>query len=67
MDGPSPLQYNGLPFEFTSFVGQGRATDVNAISPPFTGAPAPIDPTYLLGRHTKQMPLNLEIMKLPGS
>ena len=66
MDGPSPLQSNGLPFEFTSFVGQGRVTDADAISPPFTGAPAPIDPTYLLGRHTNQMPLNLEIVKFPG-
>jgi len=25
MSGPSPLQSNGLPFEITSFVGQGRA------------------------------------------
>jgi hypothetical protein len=67
MSGPSPLQSNGLPFEFTSFVGQGQVTDENAISPPFTGAPAPVDTTYLPGRHTDQLPLNLEIVKFPGT
>jgi hypothetical protein len=65
MSGPSPLQSNGLPFEFTSFVGQGRVTEANAISPPFTGAQAPVDRDYLPGRHANEMPLNLQIVKFP--
>lgn len=67
MNGPSALQSNGLPFEFTSFVGQGLVTDANAISPPFTGAPVPTNGEYLLGGHSDQMPLNLQIVKFSHS
>jgi Peptidase family M23 len=65
MDGPSPLQSNGLPFRFTGFEGQGRVTDESALATPFPPiAPVvAIDRTTLAGRHVEQLPLNLQIVR----
>ena len=63
MDGPSPLLSNGLPFVFTSFTGEGRVTDEQAL---VTNQVAPVDPSALSGAHTKEMPLNLEVVGFGG-
>ncbi|MCF7553536.1 M23 family metallopeptidase [Pseudonocardia sp. WMMC193] len=64
MDGPSPLQSNGLPFVFTSFTGTGVVGDEAAIVAPFAPqAPVvPIDATTWAGPHRDQLPLNLQVV-----
>ena len=64
MDGPSPLLSNGLPYVFTHFTGRGVVTDEGTINPPFPTQPAtvPVDAAALAGPHTKQLPLNLEVV-----
>jgi hypothetical protein len=62
MDSPSPLLSDGLPFEFTSFVGQGLVTDGKALQHP-VNAPPPVDKTVDAGRHRNELPLNLEIVR----
>jgi hypothetical protein len=64
MDGPSPLLSNGLPYVFTSFVGQGVVTSED---PLFQGAPAPIDRGAMSGPHHDELPLNLEVVSFPRS
>ncbi len=64
MDGPSPLLSNGLPFEFTRFVGEGKVT--TPIEDVQKGAVAEIAKTNL-GLHRQQLPLNLEVVAFPGS
>jgi hypothetical protein len=59
MDGPSPLLSNGLPFVFTRFTGEGRVTDEVALA---TAQVTPVDTTALAGTHTKEMPLDLEVV-----
>jgi hypothetical protein len=63
MDGPSPLLSNGLPFEFTRFVGEGKVT--TPIEDVQKGAVAEIAKTNL-GLHRQQLPLNLEVIAFPG-
>jgi len=67
MDGPSPLLSNGLPYVFTNFTGRGAITDEAAINPPFPPQAATIAPdaATLAGPHTKQLPLNLEVVDFP--
>jgi hypothetical protein len=48
MDGASPLMSNGLPYVFTSFTGEGRATDEQ---PLFSGGAVTIDPNAFSGPH----------------
>jgi hypothetical protein len=60
MDGPSPLQSNGLPFTFTSWRGQGMVTDE---TPLFSGQSAPVDPSALAGKRRAAMPLNDQLVK----
>ena len=64
MDGPSPLQSNGLPFVFTTFTGRGVVSDGQLLSAPFAAqAPVvPVDTARLAGVHTKQLPLNLQVV-----
>lgn len=57
MDGPSPLDANGLPYVFTRFTSRG--TLANEIVE--TGAAAEIDPR-LAGAHENQLPLNDEVV-----
>lgn len=60
MDGPSPLNANGLPFVFTGFSSQGvlaPASD-DAIE---TGEVAKIEPR-LVGAHKDELPLNNQVV-----
>ena len=62
MDRPSPLASNGLPYEFTSFRGQGQVTNQVAVD---EGKRANILPRALVGPHRNQMPLNSQIVRFP--
>ena len=62
MDGPSPLRANGLPYTFTSFVGNGVVTSE---APLWKGAAAPIDEKDLAGNHANQLPLNEQLVTFP--
>jgi hypothetical protein len=62
MDGPAPLGSNGLPYEFTSFEGQGVAS---SLDPMMAGKAAPIDGAALAGPHSGQLPLNLQVISFP--
>ena len=64
MDGPAPLASNGLPYEFTSFVGQGVAS---SLDPMMTGKAAAIDGATLAGPHSNQLPLNLQVISFPAT
>jgi len=64
MDGPSPLLSNGLPFVFTKFTGEGVVTDELALTKLQV---TPVDTSALTGTHTKEMPLNLEVVGFGGS
>ena len=59
MDGPSPLQSNGLPFVFTSFTGEGRVTDLAAL---VAGEVTPIDRQDLAGASRGRMPLGYQVV-----
>jgi hypothetical protein len=63
MDGPSPLLSNGLPFVFTTFTGEGKVSDEQAL---VTNQVAPVDAAALSGTHTKEMPLDLEVVGFGG-
>jgi Peptidase family M23 len=63
MDGPSPLQANGLPFVYTRFSGQGRITDEQAL---VSGEIAPIDSEVLAGRFRNRMPLGNQVIDFGG-
>lgn len=60
MDGPSPLNANGLPFVLTRFESRGVLTPESddAIE---TGEAAKIDPR-LAGAHQRELPLNNEVV-----
>lgn len=60
MDGPSPLNANGLPFVFTRFGSQGVLVpgSDDAIE---TGEAAKIEPG-LAGAHQRELPLNNEVV-----
>jgi murein DD-endopeptidase MepM/ murein hydrolase activator NlpD len=62
MDGPSPLLANGLPYVFTSFVGDGRLTDEQ---PLFTGGEVTIDKGAMAGPHENEMPLYDQVVSFP--
>ncbi|MFG1318759.1 M23 family metallopeptidase [Xanthobacter autotrophicus] len=61
MDGPSPLDANGLPYAFTRFQGQGVANPdgANFFEKP---VPAEIDRTRLAGLKQDALPLNNEVV-----
>ncbi|MDQ2622573.1 MAG: M23 family metallopeptidase [Actinomycetota bacterium] len=58
MDGPSPLQSNGLPYTFRRFNGQGFINDVNRL---ITGEDPGIT-RRLLGPHRNQLTLDNQIV-----
>jgi murein DD-endopeptidase MepM/ murein hydrolase activator NlpD len=62
MDGPSPLVSNGLPYVFTSFIGQGMLKDEK---PLFTGGQVDVDERALAGPHKNQLPLNDQVLSFP--
>lgn len=58
MDGPSPLQSNGLPYTFKSFRGQGFVDDINAL---IAGGDPGIS-SRLIGPHRNQLTLDNQIV-----
>lgn len=62
MDAPSPLVANGVPFVFTSFVGEGVVADVEAV---IAGQAASIDRTTVAGPQRDRLPLNEEVIAFP--
>ncbi|WP_413990618.1 M23 family metallopeptidase [Labrys okinawensis] len=60
MDGPSPLDANGLPFVFTHFSSQGVLAPGNEDALE-QGGTARIDPK-LKGQHVNELPLNDEVV-----
>lgn len=64
MDGPSPLQSNGLPFVFRRFRGTGRVTDGSLLQ---TGEVVPVDENQLDGSYRKTMPMGLQVNSFGGS
>ncbi|MFG1242063.1 M23 family metallopeptidase [Xanthobacter sp. V7C-4] len=61
MDGPSPLDANGLPYAFTRFEGQGVANPAGAdfFEKPI---PADIDRSRLAGPRQDALPLNNQVV-----
>jgi Peptidase family M23 len=55
MDGPSPLNANGLPYVFSHFVGRGVIADADAME---RGEAAKLDAARLSGPHTDELPMN---------
>ncbi len=64
MDGPDPINANGLPFEFSYFEGQGRGT-AEGEGQLFIGQPGVIDSTDLAGPHNDELPLNFQLVRFP--
>ncbi len=63
MDGPSPLQSNGLPFVYSRFTGQGRVSDEEAL---VSGAVTPIGRGVLAGAFRDRMPMGLQVVDFGG-
>lgn len=61
LDGPRPLGDEGLPFRFDRFTVSGTLTNYTQV---FEGATAKIRPE-LTGVHTKQMPLDQQVLSFP--
>ena len=59
MDGPSPLQSNGLPFVYSRFSGRGLITDQAAL---LGGQVTPIDDEVLAGEFRARMPLGNQVV-----
>jgi murein DD-endopeptidase MepM/ murein hydrolase activator NlpD len=59
MDGPSPLDADGLPYVFTGFSSPGRLANVDAVE---DGAPAETDAAHLAGSFTDALPLNDQVV-----
>lgn len=62
MDGPSPLDANGLPYVFTRFTGQGVVADASEEAMFTKGTPAGLDRAALAGPHANQLPLNNQLV-----
>ena len=60
MDGPSPLDANGLPFVFTRFSSPGVAEVTEDTFE--KGSPVRIDASRLAGDHRDQLPLNNQVV-----
>jgi hypothetical protein len=67
MDSPSPLDSNGLPFEFISFEIQGRVSSAEALDAGLKGMKVPVDRSAGPSSHHHQMPLVLDVMNFPSS
>ena len=59
MDGPSPLQSNGLPFVFKRFTGQGHITNGDELQ---TDADLQIDTDTEAGPFRDRMPLGFQVI-----
>ena len=60
MDGPSPLQSNGLPFVHPRFEGQGLVTDESLLQ---SGEVVPVDAQAMSGRIRSAMPMGLQVVR----
>lgn len=66
MDGPSPLNANGLPFVFPKFTTRGVMKMSDGDDDPIEkGAAAQIDATKRAGEHINQLPLNNDVVDFP--
>jgi hypothetical protein len=65
MDGTSPLGSNGLPFAFTSFVGEGVLDEDESAQLFETSVSAVIERARLAGPHEKQLPLDDMVIRFP--
>lgn len=59
MDGPSPLESNGLPFVYDSFRGQGFVTNGDDVQ---DGAVAKVNHRKYAGRFRDRMPLGFQLI-----
>ena len=63
MDGPSPLESNGLPFVLSRFTGEGVVTaDASLDMTQAVAPPVPIDRSRLAGPHRSRLPLDLQVV-----
>ena len=62
MDGPSPLNANGLPYEFERFTGLGQVAPGSEEALAVKGEAARIDRAALAGPHARQLPLNNQLV-----
>lgn len=60
MDGPSPLDANGLPFELSGFTSPG-SVPVGELDDLFSGRPVKLDGN-LAGQHRDRLPLNNQVV-----
>jgi hypothetical protein len=61
MDGPSPLDANGLPYVFSSFSSRGTVAD-GQDDALLAGKAVTIDAARLGGQHVDQLPLNNQVV-----
>ncbi len=67
MDGPSPLTSEGVPYVIDSFTTAGRITSTAAFDElENTTRPLPVVALPNDGRHTDQMPLDLDLVTFAG-
>jgi len=62
MDGPSPLDSNGLPYVFTRFTGRGVMNDASGDALWNLGTAPQIDRSKLTGVQTNRLPMNNQIV-----
>jgi hypothetical protein len=62
VDTPSPLASDGLPYEFRAFGSEGTIANGDEV---LAGGTATIDPA-LSGHHSRQLPLDLEVISFPS-
>jgi hypothetical protein len=65
MDGRTPLGSNGLPYAFTSFVGEGVLDEAKSADLFAKSAPAVIERERLAGPHKDQLPLDDMVIRFP--
>ena len=66
MDGPSPIDANGLPYAFNRFTGAGMLDEASGDALFEKGAPGVIKASPLDGPHANQLPLNNEVVDFGG-
>lgn len=65
MDGTQPLGSNGLPYVFTSFVGEGVIDEAKSEAIFEKSVSAVIDRTRLAGPHESELPLDDMVVRFP--
>jgi hypothetical protein len=62
MSTPDPLRSDGLPFVFNDFRLDGRIAHAEDIDAIVSGAPAPMQPRFIVRNESGVMPLELDVM-----